>query len=83
MKRAQIAAKQENIAPIKKMVGPHAPKHYQGPGGFTLQHMFLLAVVSLLLGIFLAANMPPQMLQDVRRLLNISSLRHAIIHGTK
>ena len=41
--------KAENITPLKKMVGPLAPKHYGYPSArFGAEHLLLVAVVSVL-----------------------------------
>ncbi|KAL1880783.1 hypothetical protein VTK73DRAFT_5168 [Phialemonium thermophilum] len=60
MKKGLETAKRENIEPIKKMVGPLAPeKGHDGVSGSYLatQTMWLVAVVSFLLGV-LSAYMP-------------------------
>jgi hypothetical protein len=46
-----ITGRKENIAPIKKMVGPLAPTRYR-TGYYHLHHVILIAVLSLLLGVF-------------------------------
>lgn len=48
-KNAQLTMKAENITPLKKMVGPLAPKHYGYPSArFGAEHLLLVAVVSVL-----------------------------------
>lgn len=53
MKRALIAAKSENVAPIKKMIGPFAPEQMRRlkAKSYTLEHIFLVALVFFMLGI--------------------------------
>lgn len=53
MKRALIAAKTENVAPIKKMIGPFAPEQMRRlrAKSYTLEHIFLVAILFFLLGI--------------------------------
>jgi hypothetical protein len=59
MQRGQEAAKRENITPIKKMVGPLAPKKYVIPyGGVQTEFVVLAAVVSFLLGCLFAFSVP-------------------------
>ena len=51
MKRGLTAAKTHKVSPIKKMVGPLAPTRYQaGLGSNTLQ-VFLITLLSFLLGL--------------------------------
>ena len=54
MHRALVAGKEHSVAPIKKMVGPLAPTKYQTEYGFTARQMFLLALVSFLIGLAVA-----------------------------
>lgn len=56
MKRGLIAAKKENVAPIKKMIGPYAPEQMQRlrAQSFTLEHIIMAALVFFLLGIGMA-----------------------------
>lgn len=56
MQRALVAGKREKVAPIKKMVGPLAPKGYSHGPGIALPHVILVALVSFVLGLALAAN---------------------------
>ena len=59
MQRGQEVAKRENVAPIKKMVGPLAPKKYVNPyGGVQPKFVVLTAVVSFLLGCLFALYAP-------------------------
>lgn len=41
-------AKEEHIAPMEKMVGPQAPKHYRNKNRFGVGHLVLVAVISAL-----------------------------------
>jgi hypothetical protein len=63
MQRGQEVAKRENIAPIKKMVGPMAPKKYVNPYGGVQPEFVIIAVVSFLLGCLFALYAP--VLRDV------------------
>jgi hypothetical protein len=54
MKKALEVGKRESVAPIKKMVGPLAPVKYQSVGSYTVEHLVVVAVLFLLLGIALA-----------------------------
>jgi len=48
-KNAQLTMKAEKITPLKKMVGPLAPKHYGYPSArFGAEHLLLVAVFSAL-----------------------------------
>ena len=48
-KNAQFTMKAEKITPLKKMVGPLAPKHYGYPSArFGAEHLLLVAVLSVL-----------------------------------
>jgi len=59
MQRGLIAAKRENIAPIKKMVGPLTPTRYRDTRpGHELDRVILVAVLSFLLGALLALYGP-------------------------
>lgn len=50
----QATMKSENITPLKKMVGPLAPTHYQNHGtGFGVQHLILAAMLSALITVLL------------------------------
>jgi hypothetical protein len=53
MKRAVVAAKKENVAPIKKMIGPFAPEQMRRlrAQSYTLEHVLMVAMVFFLLGI--------------------------------
>jgi hypothetical protein len=57
MKRGLEVAKQESVAPIKKMVGPLAPTRYQ-TGYYGLEHIVLVAVFCLIFGVFAGAYGP-------------------------
>jgi hypothetical protein len=50
MKKGLEVGKRENVAPIKKMVGPLAPARYQPVASYTLEHLIVVAVLFLLLG---------------------------------
>lgn len=43
---AQKARIQENIEPLRKMVGPLAPTHYQNGNRFGVEHLILVALVT-------------------------------------
>lgn len=53
MKRGMVAAKKENVAPIKKMIGPFAPEQMSRlrAQSYRLEHVVLAAIVFFLLGI--------------------------------
>jgi hypothetical protein len=64
MHRAQVAAKEKKVAPIKKMVGPLAPKKYVHPyGGVNAEMAVIIAIVCFLIGILFALYAP--FLRDV------------------
>ena len=66
MRRALVAGKRENVAPIVKMVGPLAPTQYRHiDGSFTLLHLMLVAMVSFLLGI-IAVVLGPFVIKDLQ-----------------
>lgn len=50
MKRGTWAAKEFNVAPIKKMVGPLAPTQYTAGVGWNMFQVLLIALLSFLLG---------------------------------
>ncbi len=57
MKRGLAAAKVENIAPIKKMVGPLAPKGYHSSASAPAQGarmLLMIATLSFMLGVLFA-----------------------------
>lgn len=59
MQRAQVAAKEKKVAPIKKMVGPLAPKKYVNAyGGVNVEVVVIIAIVCFLMGILLALYAP-------------------------
>jgi hypothetical protein len=59
MRRGEEIAKRENVMPIKKMVGPLAPKKYVSPyGGVQPEFVVLAVVISFLLGCLFAFYMP-------------------------
>lgn len=41
-------AREEKVAPIEKMVGPQAPKHYRNDRRFGVLHLVLVAIISAL-----------------------------------
>lgn len=53
MKRALVAAKKENVAPIKKMIGPFAPEQMRNlrAQSYTLEHVLVAAMIFFLLGV--------------------------------
>jgi hypothetical protein len=52
MQIARQTAKEESIAPMPKMVGPLAPRHYERGRRFGAHHLILVAVLSALLTSF-------------------------------
>jgi len=54
MQRAVVAGKKHSVAPIKKMVGPLAPTKYQFGYVFTVQQVFMIALLSFLVGLAVA-----------------------------
>jgi hypothetical protein len=54
MKKGLEVGKRENVAPIKKMVGPLAPARYHSVGNYSLEHLIVVAVLFLLLGYTMA-----------------------------
>ena len=71
MKRGLAVAKAENVAPMKKMVGPLAPKEYRNSTSAAAieTRTVLLVVLGFLLG-FLFATWRPQITQDLRLLVD-------------
>ncbi|KAF4555910.1 Hypothetical protein D9617_2g058750 [Elsinoe fawcettii] len=64
MKRGQAALKVEkDVTPLKKMVGPLAPKpgSYKVSRGLPLEHVLLVALTCFILGMFTALNGPELM----------------------
>lgn len=66
MKRGLEVGKQENVKPIKKMVGPLAPKNgaQHSSDVFTLQHVVIIFIVAFIAGV-MAASLSPNVLRDV------------------
>lgn len=58
MQRGTWAAKEFTVEPIKKMVGPLAPSKYTAGVGWNLQQVFLVALLSFLIGIAVALYGP-------------------------
>ena len=58
MQRAGWAAKEFDVAPIKKMVGPLAPTRYQHGSGFRAEQVVLIAFMCFMLGIAVALYGP-------------------------
>jgi len=54
MQRGQVIAKEKKVAPIKKMVGPLAPKKYINPYGVQLEVVVIVAIICFLLGALLS-----------------------------
>lgn len=57
MKKGLEFGKNEKVEPIKKMVGPLAPKNNlkgAGSAGFALENTAIIAMVSFILGVLLA-----------------------------
>lgn len=50
---AQKTRVQEQIEPLKKMVGPRAPTQYQNGNRFGLEHLLLVALVTAIVTAFL------------------------------
>lgn len=46
LNNAQKARIQENVEPMRKMVGPLAPTHYQNGNQFGVEHLILVAFVA-------------------------------------
>ena len=64
MQRGQIIAKEKKVVPIKKMVGPLAPKKYVNPhGGVHLEVVVIIAIICFILGALLSLWMP--VLRDI------------------
>jgi len=64
MKRALEAGKAHSVEPIKKMVGPHAPKNgTTHTDGFTLEQVFIIFLVAFIAGI-MAATLSPNVLKN-------------------
>lgn len=49
---AQKAMVQQGIEPLKKMVGPLAPKQYQNDNRFSLEHLILVALATAIITAF-------------------------------
>lgn len=59
MQRGLVAAKKKNIAPMKKMVGPLAPKKYVSQsGGVQIEVVVIIAILCFLIGVMLAVCTP-------------------------
>lgn len=74
---AQKTCVQEQIEPLKKMVGPLAPTHYQNSNRFSLEHLLLVAFVTAIVTAFLvtygldaAAALAVRFPRDTRRLVH-------------
>ncbi|KAK0617772.1 hypothetical protein B0T17DRAFT_496247 [Bombardia bombarda] len=52
---ARKVAKEQGITPTKKMVGPMAPDHYYNDKRFSLNHLYLVAVSTMLITVVLIA----------------------------
>ena len=72
MRRALVAGAREKVEPIKKMVGPLAPKRYQLDQGLSAQQAIVIAIFAFFLGLLVATYGSPalQVLNnlDLRRL---------------
>lgn len=55
LRRGLAAGKREKVAPIQKMVGPLAPTAYRNGLGFSVGQVIIIALLSLVAGIFIAA----------------------------
>jgi len=60
MKQALAIGRKEKVAPIKKMVGPLAPKNGTAHTIYDLPQLLLIALLSFMLGVF-ASNYGPQL----------------------
>ena len=58
MQRALEAGKREGVAPIKKMVGPMAPRQYRPSNVVEQSTLLMTAVLSFMVGIFVALYFP-------------------------
>lgn len=64
MKRALDASKTHGVAPIKKMVGPLAPKNGTiHSDGFTLEQVMIIFVIAFVAGV-MAATLSPNVLKN-------------------
>lgn len=85
MKRGYQISKREKIAPMKKMVGPHAPtKPRTAPNGVALGILAAVAIISFILGFFVALYGPQLSDAFSEGLLRSStttlrSIRHSIL----
>lgn len=75
---AQKTRVQEQIQPLKKMVGPLAPSHYQNSNRFSLEHLLLVAFVTAVITAFVTAYgldathaIATRFPSDTRRLINV------------
>lgn len=66
MKRGLEVGKQENVKPIKKMVGPLAPKNgaHNAVDSFSLQQVVIIFVVAFIAGV-MATSLSPNVLRDL------------------
>lgn len=72
---AQRSMKQYGITPLKKMVGPLAPSQYKvANGGYKLEHLLLVAIVSALLT-FVALSYGGEIVQRLETTLPIEARR--------
>lgn len=74
---AQKTRIQERIDPLKKMVGPLAPTHYQNGNRFSLEHLLLVAFVTAIVTAFVvtygleaAGALAVRFPRDARRLVH-------------
>lgn len=64
MKRGLDAGKTHNVTPIKKMVGPLAPKNgLVHSDGFTLEQVMIIFIVAFVAGV-MAASLSPNVLKN-------------------
>lgn len=64
MKRGIQAGKKESVAPIKKMVGPLAPKNgTTHQDGFTLEQVIIVFIVAFIAGV-MAVSLSPEILRN-------------------
>ncbi|KAK3075360.1 hypothetical protein LTR53_001365 [Teratosphaeriaceae sp. CCFEE 6253] len=81
MRRALVAAKEEGVAPIKKMVGPWAPKRYQDGRGFSVEQVLMIALMSFMLGMALVVYGPLVCEHLPAQALDMTAVRSMLTQG--
>ncbi|KAF2117378.1 hypothetical protein BDV96DRAFT_644802 [Lophiotrema nucula] len=69
MKRGYEYAQKNGIAPLKKMIGPYAPKAPRTIKGVTVSpiHLFLVALLSFIIGVVLTVSLaPPEVVRQIQ-----------------